>query len=96
MSNVNFNDVVKKIRPPEDMSCLNCPFAIWSKSVATNYQRENDNQGVEYYEERKSYKVVKCYCSKMFKTTYSVGNRVGEIVITDFEYVVQCEGNENE
>lgn len=91
---VNFNDVVKQIKPPKDMACLDCPFAIWRKSIATNYTRDRNNQniGIEYYEQRTSYKNINCYCSKMFKTTFDVSNLLGEISIKEFDYVIECEG----
>lgn len=96
MSNVNFRNVMDKIHPPINMICYGCPFAIWSTGVATNYERENRNQGIKYYIERSSNKYIKCYCSKMFKTTYNVCNIYDEVIINEFEYVIQCEGCEDE
>ena len=67
---------------------LNFLFVI----IITSFYKDNQKQGVEYYIERSAYKIIKCYCTKMFKTTYNVGNLPDEIQIIDFDYVIECEG----
>lgn len=102
MENINTNNVSEKIKPIEGMSCLKCPHAIWSRSIATNYPRQNAYDGMISYVQNKidsnnkgqhSYDNLKCYCKLMHKKTWDVSIIEDEVHQSpDVDYVMQCEG----
>lgn len=107
---MNFENkkIIDEIKPPEDLECRDCPLAVWRLMKNVNAVKKNniDIQVDSFYLEKHLsnndefasyyFNTIECYCSKLFKTTFSASvnkyeNKKFIANIDAIDYVIDCE-----